>query len=180
MRVEYSGKNLSMTEAIKGKVEAKLRKLERFTGPDAAAHISFEVERHLNRVDLVVHASHDRIFKSRAASEDMYIAISEAADAIEQQAKKDKEKRTSGRKGASPPAPQEEEEEPRPLRRRGPAVRRRQDLYFPKPMTVEDACLLLQERKAPALVFMAAPSGRLTVLVREGRESFLLVEPSGA
>jgi putative sigma-54 modulation protein len=179
MRVEYSGKNLSMTEAIKGKVEAKLKKLVRFTGPDASAHVSFEVERHLNRVDLVVHASHDRVYKSRAAAEDMYIAISEAADAIEQQAKKDKEKRTSGRKGApSPAAQEEEEEEPQQPRRRTPAVRRRQDLYLPKPMTVEDACMLLQERKAPALVFMAAPSGRLTVLVRDGREGFLLVEPS--
>lgn len=180
MRVEYSGKNLSLTDSIRGKVEAKLKKLERFTGPDAAAHISFEVERHLNRVDLVIHASHDRIFKAHAAAEDMYIAISDAADAIEQQAKKDKEKRTTGRKGAAPPASEEEEEAPQPERRRGFEVRRRGDLFIAKPTTVQDACLLLQEKKAPALVFVAAPSGKLTVLVREGRDGFLLVEPTGS
>lgn len=181
MRVEYSGKNLSLTDSIRGKVESKLKKLERFTGPDAAAHISFEVERHLNRVDLVIHASHDRVFKAHAAAEDMYIAISDAADAIEQQAKKDKEKRTTGRKGAAPPASEEEEEEvPQPGRRPGPQVRRRQDLFIPKPTTVQDACLLLQEKKAPAIVFVDASSGRLTVLVREGRDGFLLVEPPGS
>lgn len=180
MRVEYSGKNLSMTDSLRGKVETKLKKMERFTGATASAHISLEVERHLHRVDLVVHASHDRIYKAHATAEDMYLAIAEAADAIELQAKKDKEKRTSGRKGSALPASEEEEEEAPSERRRGPSLRRRQDLYLPKPTSVEDACLLLQERKLPALVFLAAPGGRLTVLVREGRDGLLLVEPGGA
>jgi putative sigma-54 modulation protein len=179
MRVEYSGKNLSLTDSIRAKVEDKLNKLERFTGPDAAAHISFEVERHLHRVDLVVHASHDRIFKAHSAADDMYLAISDASDAIEHQVKKDKEKRTTGRKAAAAPASEEEEEEPPTERRRGPQVRRRQDLFVPKPMTVQDACLLLQEKKAPALVFVEAHSGKFIVLVREGRDGFLLVEPPG-
>lgn len=180
MRVEYSGKNLSMTDSLRGKVETKLKKLERFTGAAASAHISLEVERHLHRVDLVVHASHDRIYKAHATAEDMYLAIAEAADAIGLQAKKDKEKRTSGRKGSATPSAPEEEEEPRAERRRGPSLRRRQDLYLSKPTTVEDACLLLQERRLPALIFPAAPGGRLTVLVREGRDGLLLVEPGGA
>ena len=183
MRVEYSGKNLSMTEALKNKTEAKLKKLERFTGPAAAAHISLEVERHLHRVDLVVHSSHDRIYKARASAEDMYLAISDAADAIEQQAKKDKEKRIAGRAKKEPSEEPVEPPQPGPKRatgRQGTPVEHRQDLYLPKPMSVEDALLLMQEKKEPALIFHAAPSGRLTVLVRSGKEKFILVEPRGS
>ena len=83
MRLEFSGKNLSLTDALRSKTEHKLGKLERFTGAIVSAHASFEVERHIHHVDLVVHCSHERIYKARGTAEDMYLAINEAADAIE-------------------------------------------------------------------------------------------------
>ena len=183
MRLEFSGKNLSLTDALRSKAENKISKLERFTGAIVSAHASFEVERHIHRVDLVVHCSHDRIYKARGAAEDMYLAVNQAADAIEQQAKKDKDKRLAGRaKKGSPEtgeagATAEEDEEAPSRRRTGPPVRRMPQLYSPKPMTLSDAALLLAETRAPVVVFTNLQTGRLCVLFAQKDGKLGLVEP---
>lgn len=185
MRLEFSGKNLSLTDALRSKAEHKISKLERFTGAIVSAHASFEVERHVHRVDLVIHCSHDRIYKARGTAEDMYLAVNQAADAIEQQAKKDKDKRLAGRakKGAQgtqeAEAGGEEDEEAPGRRRTGPAVRRRPQYYDPKPMTLSDAALLLGETRAPVVVFRDLQTGRLRVLFTEKDGKLGLVEPPG-
>ncbi|MEW6757767.1 MAG: ribosome-associated translation inhibitor RaiA [Acidobacteriota bacterium] len=186
MRVEYSGRNLTLTDALKTKAEKKLAKLERFTGPILSAHASFEVEKNLHRVNLVVHCAKERIYKASGLAEDMYMAINDAADAVEQQAQKDKTRRLSRRtKGAGPSAessPEEEEEEegpPRRARRRGPPVTGRDDLYHPKPLTAEDAVLLLLEGERPVLVFPERGTGRVAVVFRDAKQGLGIVRPPG-
>jgi putative sigma-54 modulation protein len=183
MKLEFSGKNFILSDALKTKAENKIGKLERFTGPIVSAHASFEVERHLHKVDLMVHCSHDRIYKARGMAEDMYVAIGAATDAIEQQAKKEKDKRLAGRgkgngKTAAAAAPEEEEdEESHGARRRPPAVKRRPDLYSPKPLTLPDAVLTLAEERLPVLVYRDGNTGRLTVLFKDREGKVNLVEP---
>ncbi len=184
MRVEYSGKNLSLTDALKSKAEKKIAKLEKFTGPIVSVHASFEVERHLHNVNLVVHCARERIYKASGTAEDMYLAINDAAGAIEQQAKKEKTKRLAGRtKGvgtaAAEPAAAEEEEEEAPSRPRRPeaAVTARDDLYHPKPMRLADAVLMLGEAADPVLVYEDQDTGRLSVIYKDKREGMCLVSP---
>ncbi|MGC8763918.1 MAG: ribosome hibernation-promoting factor, HPF/YfiA family [Acidobacteriota bacterium] len=187
MRVEYSGRNLSLTDALKTKAEKKLAKLERFTGPIVSAHASFEVEKNLHRVNLVVHCSRERIYKASGLAEDMYMAINDAADAIEQQAKKDKTRRLarrsrgaeSGAEGASEEEEGEDEGESPPprARRRPPPISRREDLFLPKPLSVEDAALLLLERGDPVLVFREVQTGRLAVVFQSRKEGIGVVLP---
>ncbi len=188
MRVEYSGRNLSLTDALKTKAERKLAKLERFTGPIVSAHASFEVEKNLHRVNLVVHCSRDRIYKASGLAEDMYMAVNDAADAIEQQAKKDKTRRLArrsrggeaGPEGASQEEGEEEEEGESPpprSRRRSPPISRRDDLFLPKPLSVEDAALLLLERGDPVLVFRDQRTGRLAVVFQSRKEGIGVVLP---
>ena len=183
MKLEFSGKNFIVSDALKTKAENKIGKLERFTGPIVSAHASFEVERHMHHVDLMVHCSHDRIYKARGMAEDMYVAIGAATDAIEQQAKKEKDKRLAGRgKGsgkvsAEASASEEEEEEAHGERRREPAVKRRPDLYHPKPLSLPDALLVLSEERLPVLVYRDGVTDRLTVLFKEKDGKVNIVEP---
>jgi len=189
MRVEYSGRNLSLTDALKTKAERKLAKLERFTGPIVSAHASFEVEKNLHRVNLVVHCSRDRIYKASGLAEDMYMAINDAADAIEQQAQKDKTRRLArrsrGGEAAAEGTPEEEGEEeegespPPRSRRRAPPIARRDDLFLTKPLSVEDAALLLVERGDPVLVFRDLRTGRLAVVFQSRKEGIGVVLPEG-
>jgi putative sigma-54 modulation protein len=186
MRLEFSGKNLALTDALRSKAENKIGKLERFTGPIVSAHASFEVERHMHHVDLMVHCTHDRIYKARGVAEDMYLAVNAATDAIEQQAKKEKDKRLAGRgkgsgKSAAPGSPAEEageeDEESHGPGRRRPAVKRRPDLYSPKPLALRDAVLLLGEEKLPVLVFRDSDMDRLMVIFKDREGRVHLVEP---
>lgn len=182
MKLEFSGKNFILSDALKTKAENKIGKLERFTGPIVSAHASFEVERHLHKVDLMVHCTHDRIYKARGMAEDMYVAVGAATDAIEQQAKKEKDKRLAGRgkgngKAAATEPAEEEDEESHGARRRAPAVKRRPDLYAPKPLSLPDAVLLLAEERLPLLVYRDVASGRLTVLFKDRDGKVNLVEP---
>ncbi len=185
MKLEFSGKNLALTDALRSKAENKIGKLERFTGPIVSAHASFEVERHVHHVDLVVHCAHDRIYKARGASEDMYLAVNDATNAIEQQAKKEKDKRLAERAKPGEKAEavaeasegEEEDEEGHEARRRRPAVKRRPDLYSPKPMALSDAILVLGEERLPLLVFSDGDTGRLRVIYKDKDGKVNLVEP---
>mgnify|MGYP001603555798 CR=1 FL=1 len=187
MKLEFSGKNFTLTDALKTKAENKIGKLERFTGPIVSAHASFEVERHLHKVDLMVHCAHDRIYKARGMAEDMYVAIGSATDAIEQQAKKEKDKRLGGRakasgKDAAPGAEgtagsEEEDEESHGARRRTPAVKRRPDLFNDKPLRLPDAVLLMADEKLPVMVYRDGDTGRLRVLFKDKTGQVNLVEP---
>jgi putative sigma-54 modulation protein len=181
MKLEISGKNLSLTDALRSKAETKLGKLERFTGPIVSAHASFVVEKRLHKVDLIIHCSHDRIYKARGMADDMYMAVSDAVNAIEGQAKKDKTKRLAGRGRGVMPTPEAEEEdaeEEPPARRvvRGPQLKRRHDLFHPRPLTLHDALLLLDKDDAPLLLFERLETGRAAVLYRD-REEICIVEP---
>ena len=182
MKLEFSGKNFIVSDALKTKAENKIGKLERFTGPIVSAHASFEVERHMHHVDLMVHCTHDRIYKARGVADDMYVAVGAATDAIEQQAKKEKDKRLAGRakgngKAAAETPEEEEDEESHGARRRAPAVKRRPDLYSPKPLSLPDAVFVLAEERLPVLVYRDGATGRLTVLFKDREGKVNLVEP---
>ena len=183
MNVNFSGKNVTLTDALRAKAQKKIEKLERFTGPMVSAHVSLQVERRVHHAELMIHCSHDRIYKARGMAEDMYMAINEAADSIEQQAKKEKGRRLSGRNrsvetSANPEGASDEEEEP-PRRRKDAGPNRRSDLFLPKPMSVEDAMLQLRELKAPLVVFRDAKSARLQVLFKDDGGELCLVEAPG-
>ncbi|MEJ2421853.1 MAG: ribosome-associated translation inhibitor RaiA [Acidobacteriota bacterium] len=184
MKFEFSGKNLTLTDALRSRMEKRISKLEKFAGHMVSAHASFEVEKPVHQVDLVIHCSQNRIYKARATAEDMYLAIHKATDAIEQQAKKDKTKRLAGRgkkklavAAAEAEAGEAEEEEPPSVRARADAPIQRNDLWRSKPMTVKDARLVLEEHDMPLVMFRELESDRVLVLFRQGRGQVAVVEP---
>lgn len=179
MKVEFAGKNLSITDAMREKVEKKLGKLEKFTGKMVSARITLEIEKHKNTAELVIHCSHDKIYKAKGVSEDMYLAVNDAANAIEQQAKKAKGKILSNRtrrgKGKS-------------IRARIPDMgyteaeeqifkyEKNNDYYIERPVSIEDAYLFLEENKHPFVLFKEIESGRACVLYNKGKSNYVLVE----
>jgi len=180
MKLEFSGKNLTITEALKEKVEKKLQKLEKFTGKMVSARVTLEVEKHKNFVELVVHCSHDKIYKAKGQAEDMYLAINHAAEALEQQAKKTKGKILSGRVKAKTGSGRAARAEEAPAEEALPEVvarfKRRKEYYAERPMTIEDALLFLEEKKLPLVAFREVKSGQVCVVYKEGPMNYALVE----
>lgn len=179
MKVEFSGKNLSVTNTLREKVEKKLNKLEKFTGKMVSARITLEIEKHKSTAELVIHCSHDKIYKAKGTAEDMYLAINEAANAIEQQAKKVKGKILSNRtrrRKEKPLAP--ELSEPVSSEPEEPTFRyeKNNDYFIERPVRLEDAYMFLEENNFPFVLFKEIESGRMCVLYNKDRSNYILVE----
>ncbi len=179
MKVEFSGKNLSITDALREKVEKKLSKLEKFTGKMVSARITLEIEKHKSAAELVIHCSHDKIYKAKGTSQDMYLAINDAANAIEQQAKKVKGKILSNRtrrereKAIAPEVSETKSNEPEePIFR----YEKKNDYFIERPVRLEDAYLYLEENNYPFVLFKEIDSGRMCVLYNNGKSNYILVE----
>lgn len=184
MEIEYSGKNLTVRDSLKSKVDKKVEKLQRFTGPILSAHASFELERHAFKVKLLVHCPRERIYKATGQAEDILAAAGAAVDAIEQQAKKEKTKRLSGRSkvAAAKKNVKEEKENAEPLDAPLPKsnrISRRDDLFNPKPLNLSDAIILLEESDDPVLVYEDHETSKVSVLFKEGEKRYSLVTPPG-
>jgi len=81
MQIDFHFRNMESSDAMKSHTADKLAKLDKYLRPPAEAHVTFEVERRLHCVDVVVSASGER-FQGRAEGEDMYASIDIVIDKL--------------------------------------------------------------------------------------------------
>ncbi|MBL8193876.1 MAG: ribosome-associated translation inhibitor RaiA, partial [Blastocatellia bacterium] len=95
MRVEFTGRHVDITEAIKKHTKEQLEKIEKVFDFEKAgkAHIILEVEKHRHQAEIIFRWR-DQELTVKAETDDMYTAISQAADKLERQALRLKEKKT--------------------------------------------------------------------------------------
>jgi putative sigma-54 modulation protein len=186
MKVTFTGRNLVVTPAIKDFTQERLERLERVLEGIKEAHVVLVTEKYRHIAEIVVKGN--RILLSGTQeTEDMYGSIGKAIDKIEHQAKKRREKRvgaarrSTGRRPAagtgngSGPAGVEEEEVVATLE--GGQVMVRDEDYPRKPITVEEAALMLVDGKRPFLVFRDAATRRVGVVYRRSDGHLGLVLP---
>lgn len=181
MKIEFTGRNFTVSPAIRKHVSEHFKKIETVLSEAVNAHVILSVEKHhRNVVEIVVHWK-DRSLTSKADTTDMYVAATQAIEKIRSQAVKVKGKiidrhqssRAAGQGRQTPatsspaPAVKGEAVEPRIIRSRKHAV---------KPMTPEEAVLILAEVKDPFVVFQNADSGRVSIVFRRKDGNFGLIE----
>ena len=171
MQVTYTARNAEISEQQKRKVQRKFEKIHKILNPnrELEAHVVLSRQRHLCEAEVTLQALHHTLVVTASHSEPL-AAVLGAVDKLEKQAVKNKHKLIDGRRSernrrvpassleptAVPPADQE------PARRsivRGDAV-------APKPLTVEEAEMRIEERDCDQVTFRDAESGRLQVLFR--------------
>jgi putative sigma-54 modulation protein len=176
MTIEFTGRKIVVTPALKTFSEAKLKKLSRVLDGIIEAHVILAVEKHRQTAEIIVHSSQATLTGSET-TDDLYKSITQVLAKLEKQAIKLKARYGRGSKrgkGASirrareiaeeqPSAP-----EPRVIRSRRYAV---------KPMSVDEALLQAQGSKDAFLVFRDARSQRVSVLYRRPDGNFGLIEP---
>ena len=179
MDIEFTGRKIEITPALRRYTEEKLRKLERLLDGIIEAHVIFRVEKHRQSAEIVVRSPHATLSGTETTN-DLYASIVKVVEKLEKQAKKRKEKLSWGKKkirGASSirstPAPVPEEPPQRPS---GPRVIRTRR-YAVKPMSVDEAVLQVQSDDSAFLVFRDAVSQKVTVLYRRSDGNFGLIEP---
>jgi putative sigma-54 modulation protein len=189
MRLELTGRHVTITPAVRKAVERRLARLARLLN-DSIVSMQVVVTREKSRthVDITLHARGDHFFHAAATGRDLPAALGAATEKIEHQAQKLKSKWTEGkRQGVS--AAKAGSAAPRPERARrdfGPApapagddgiriVRARR--YAVKPMSVDEAALEVAEGRDAFLVFRNATTDTINVLFRRADGHLGLIEP---
>lgn len=186
MQVEHVGKNIEVTEFIKSYTEHKLERLKNYlkdldTNENSVrvrVVYDFEKHRYRNRVDIDIYFNTPGggVIHAWEESNDLYSAIDFVIDEVERQiirlkSRRIEEKRREGRleklKEHTVTTPSIE----RPLITIEP-------LPVDKPMTVEDAKLMLEELGAFFLPFINSETGQVNIIYRKKAGNYGLITPN--
>ncbi len=102
MQLSVTGHHVELTDALRGYVEDKIKRIERHFDHVTNVHVILSVEKHMQKAEATVHVSGADVFAD-AIQEDMYAAIDGLVDKLDRQILRHKEKiqkRARGNGGA--------------------------------------------------------------------------------
>jgi putative sigma-54 modulation protein len=182
MQVSVTFRHMEATDSLKSFASDKVSRIEKYMHTPTDAHVVLSVEKHQHRAEINVTANGMRI-RGEETSADMYGSIDGAAQKIERQLKRYRNKLASHkpREGlwmkvqhsfiaaaASPDAEVAVE---------APAQVVRHEELDARPMLVEEAIMQMDLMHEEFHVFLNAKTGTMNVLYRRKDGSFGLIEP---
>jgi putative sigma-54 modulation protein len=174
MKITITGRNIELTEGLKSAVEEKLNKLDRYFTPDTDAQVTLSVEKDRQKVEVTI-PTKGHIIRSEQVSNDMYVSIDLAEEAIERQLLKYRTKIISKKLNAAAnfkteylQEQEEQEEEVKIVRTK------RYDL---KPMYPEDACIQMELSGHDFFVFVNAETDEVNVVYKRKGNTYGIIEP---
>jgi len=191
MRLELTGRHVTITPAVGKAVERSLARMGRMLN-DSIVSVQVVITREKSgyRVEMTLHARGDHFLHGSAAGRDLPTALAAAADKLAHQAQKLKSKWTERKRqgvsaakaGSAAPRPERAgrrfatgagagDGEGEPLR----IIRARR--YAVKPMSVDEAALEVGAGQGAFIVFRDATSDMVTVLFRRPDGHLGLIEP---
>lgn len=92
MNIEYTGRHIEVTPALREHVEEHFDRLRSlFDGKPAKVHVIIEVERGRHRSEVVINWRNE-VLTATSSVADMYLSLSQTIDKIEKQARRLKDK----------------------------------------------------------------------------------------
>ncbi|MBO0860766.1 MAG: ribosome-associated translation inhibitor RaiA [Chloracidobacterium sp.] len=177
MKIEFTGRNFSVSPAIRKHVTHHLGKLDTMLNGATRAHVILSVSKHHRHMAEIVVNWQDHALASKSDTTDMYLSASQAVERLRRQALKVKGKIITGKHRslatsmvAPSPIPPVEPERDDPL-----IIRSRR--YSVKPMTTEEAMLYVREATENFLVFRNAETDRIGVIYKRNDGNYGLIEP---
>lgn len=175
MKFIISGKNIDITPGLRAAVEDKIGKLEKYFTPETEVHATLSVEKERQKIEVTIPVK-GNIIRSEQVSNDMYVSIDLAAEVIERQLKKYKNKfRTAQQSGGTSFKTDffekdylEEEEEVKIVRTKK---------FDIKPMYAEDACIQMELLGHDFFVFCNAETDQVNVVYKRKANTYGLIEP---
>lgn len=172
MRYIIVGKNIEVTDGLKTTVENKLTKLERYFTPDTEVHVTFDVEKDRQKIEITIPLK-GNIVRAEQTSNDMYVSIDLVIDIIERQLRKYKnkiiqKKQSSGFFQPSFIEEETDDEEIKIFRSKRFAV---------KPMDAEEACLQMEMLGHDFYVFKNVDTNEVNVVYKRKGHTYGLIEP---
>jgi putative sigma-54 modulation protein len=184
MRLELTGRHITITTPIKRLVEQRIAHILRMLNDSAlSAQVVLTREKTRAHADVTLHARGEHFLRGEATGRDVQTALGAAADKVDRQAQKLKNKwakrKRQGISAARAAAPRPErgggrlgenggEESPRIIRARR---------YEVKPMSVDEAAFEVADGRNAFLVFRNAATDTINVLFRRADGNLGLIEP---
>ena len=188
MRLELTGRHVTITPIMRKAVERRLARLGRLLNDNLVSmQVVVTREKSRTHVDITLHARGDHFLHGEAIGRDLPAALGAATEKIEHQAQKLKSKWTE-RKRQGVSTSKSASAAPRSERARrdvapiagedGNAIRIvRARRYAVKPMSVEEAALEVAEGRDAFLVFRNSTTDTINVLFRRPDGHLGLIEP---
>jgi putative sigma-54 modulation protein len=182
VNIEFIGKGIDVSEDLKGYAESKLStfnsRLREVGEGEVEVIVTLNVEKHRQRhrvdIDVYLKTPGGGALHAWEESNDIYMSLEFAIDDIERQLARLKERRIEQRKTIA----REKEKSLKEVGQSRPSsVISEEKLPIAKPLTVEEALMLLQEEGRFFLVFNNAETGGLGVIYRKKSGRYGLVLP---
>jgi putative sigma-54 modulation protein len=174
MRITITGRNIDLTEGLKGAVESKLSKLEKYFTPDTDVYVTLSVEKERQKIEVTIPVK-GNIIRSEQVSNDMYVSIDLVEEIIERQLKKYRTKLVGKKQNAVDYFQKEfidAEDEPEETIK---IVRTKK--FGMKPMYPEDACIQMELSGHDFFVFRNAETDEVNVVYKRKGNTYGLIEP---
>ena len=177
MKSKIFGKNIEVTEGIKGAVEEKLGKLDKYFAEETKADVTLSVNRNDQKVEVTIPVK-GGIIRAEEVSEDMYASIDMVEETIERQLVKYKNKLVDKKKSYRDnftndyiEADYEDEDEDvvKIVRTKSFGI---------KPMDAEEACIQMELLGHNFFVFLNAETDEVNVVYKRKGGTFGLIEPN--
>lgn len=181
MTLEITGRHIEIPLREKARVEERLARLKRHTGPIDEARLILKGEKHRVSAEAII-SSGRKSWKAHEETSDIASSIAAVLDKIEAQAKKDRARRKArkGQPSARRPAREWEVEVLTREALTSPAGSRqivRTARLLIKPMSAEEAALKLEDSRSEFIVYRDANSERVSVLYKRRDGDFGLIAP---
>jgi putative sigma-54 modulation protein len=89
MRLTVTGKNITLTDALKDIVEKKLSKLDKYFVPEVDTRVTLSVQKNRQIIEVTI-PFNGRIVRGEESTDDMYASIENVVEKIEKQILKNK------------------------------------------------------------------------------------------
>lgn len=172
MRYIISGKNIEVTEGLKSAVYEKIGKLERYFTPDTEIHVTMNVEKDRQKIEITIPMK-GTIIRAEQTTNDMYVSIDLVQEIIERQLRKYKnklidQKQSAGHFTESFYKEETEDEEIKIVRSKKFAI---------KPMDPEEACIQMELLGHNFFVYRNARTDEINVVYKRKGNTYGLIEP---
>lgn len=176
MKFEYTGRHIEVTPAMKSHVEDHFARLNHlFDGDHSKAHVVIEVERGRHRSEIIVNWRKE-VLTATTILDDMYQSLSKSIDKIEKQANRLRKKvidKSHKAKRVSDVTVDTESVAPAPNSPRVINSRR----YVIKPLSVDEAVMVLNEQADSFLVFRDADTEKVSIVHKRKDGNYGLIQP---
>ncbi|WP_132995288.1 ribosome hibernation-promoting factor, HPF/YfiA family [Sporanaerobacter acetigenes] len=176
MKINITGKNMEITDALRDVTYKKLGKLDKYFQSDVEANVTYSVERNRKIIEVTINLP-GTILRAEESSDDMYTSIDKAVDILERQIRKYKTKLQKRYQNGETirfeniqPLPQENQEVNKPK-----IVKTKR--FAMKPMNTEEAILQMELLRHNFFMFMNAETDEVNVIYKRKDGNYGLIEP---